>query len=429
MRDRIPAWMFPFVYWVHSLSLQLDFFKPWKLPRILRSIRSAAAARKRGPGEREIVFIADQPTPRDLKLSHALRQKGWRVHLLLRKIPTYFEVQPWFDRVETYRDAWDALEKAAAYRPTAFHVIAMWSFRTAATLVRYPPGIVVFDNTDQLAGMVRESYLRWKFPWQVGMERYCLENADGLRCRDMSSQFARRTLGYQIRGKRILFSDYGWGNCKEPQPLQARDLSVVFCGSMSLEKNAPRNRYDHYLELVKAITSRSIPFHLYPTISIGPGGFEDTLSDYFDWAKQCPDLHIHRPVPPQTMASELSRYAVALFIFGNLLHLGPDDILSLLPRKDYNLGSRFFDYVEAGVAILAHDGKYTDWLVRRYGLGFRASTEVFSRPREWLTEQIGRLRRHPGIEEAWTMPRQIERLENFYRTLASKPVAPQGDGR
>jgi hypothetical protein len=405
-------------FWLHSLSLKLDYLKPWKLPRIWKAVRAARLNRRRTPSAREIVFVADQPTPRDAKVSQALRDKGWRTVLLLRKTPA-FDPSSFFDQVVTFRDAWDALLKASGFTPLAYHVVACWSFRTAATLIRYRPGKMVFDNTDQLGGMVRPEYLRWTFPWQLGLERFCMENADGLRCRDLAPAFARRKLGYKIRGKTLYFPDFGWGKATgaAERPLDGRGVSVAFCGGMAVEKVSKEDRYNLYLEVAKAISAGGVPFHLYATVGLTPGGFEDTFSDYLDWSRRCPDLHVHRPVPPQLVATELSKYSFGLYVWGDPLHLGEDSPIHMPCRKEVTMGSRFYDYVEAGMHIVSHDGRLASWIVRRYGLGFQASRELFTQPRAWLMEQSGRVKRRPGIEQDWVMSRHVGRLETFYRSL------------
>jgi len=416
MAIRLPRPLFRIAFWLHSLSLKLDCLKPWKLPRIVGAIRAARRNRERKPSGREIVFIADHPTPRDAKVSQALRDRGWRTVLLLRKTPSY-DPLAFFDQVEHFRDHWEALLKASMFAPVAFHVVACWSFRTAATLIRYRPGKMVFDNTDQLGGMVRPEYLRFTFPWQLGMERYCMENADGLRCRDLAPSYARRSLGYRIRGKTIYLPDFGWGKLASRRPLAERELSVAFCGGMAVEKLNNEDPYNLYLDIAKGISGGGVPFHLYATVGLSPGGFEDTFSEYLGWSRQHPALQVHRPVSPQSVAEELSQYTFGLYVWGSRLHLQGDSPIHFHCRKDVTMGSRFYDYVEAGLQIITHDGRLASWLVRRYGLGFRASEELFSRPRAWLNEQASRLKRRPGVETDWVMSKHIGRLEKFYQSL------------
>src|SRR5204863_17563 len=95
--------------------------------------------------------------------------------------------------------------------PRRLRQIAFWAYSLSLNLDFLKPWKMVFDNTDQLAGMVRPGYLRANFPWQLGLERFCLENAQGLRCRDLGPAYARRHLGYRFRGKTLYFPDYAWG--------------------------------------------------------------------------------------------------------------------------------------------------------------------------------------------------------------------------
>ena len=162
--------------------------------RMRRAVGAATIAARRPRQSNQIVFVSDRPSSREAKLAHGLRQAGWQV-VLLYKTPPAFEAARYFQHAHGYRDEWEALAWCARYRPVAFHVFSTWEFDVAARLVRHRPGKIVFDDYDVMVGMLREEYVGRDFRRQVALERYCLENADGLCCRSLETQFAKRHLG------------------------------------------------------------------------------------------------------------------------------------------------------------------------------------------------------------------------------------------
>lgn len=417
MRRWIPRFLFGFLRWIRALWLKFEVFTPWRTLRILRAIRLSKHARRQPRDLRMVVFLRDNPNPRETKISQALRDRGWRTVLLHRMKPA-FDAERYFDALVQYSDAWDALVRASTFRPIAYHVSSSWDFRTAEILIRYPPGKVVFDNTDQLAGLIKPSWL-WKVrPFALAQEKFCLENSDGLRCRDLSTNYPKREMGYRYKGKRILFMDYGWGiSSSELNQPDSEALSIAFCGGLAFEKRNPEQKYNHFLRLFKALTSQGIHVHVYPGISYFSGGLAEMFAEYLKWARECPFLHIHSTVSPDQMPRELSRYHFGLFVWGNLLHLGKDDLSSHPRRMDYSIGSRFFDYTEAGLFVLCAQGRTPKFLLRRYGLGTVASEALYSDAPAWLRQCLRGRELREAIRDEWTMPRQIHRLEAFYRSL------------
>ena len=47
-------------------------------------------------------------------------------------------------------------------------------------LIHNKLGKIVFDDYDVMAGMVKENFVRKRYPDNLELERFCLENADGL---------------------------------------------------------------------------------------------------------------------------------------------------------------------------------------------------------------------------------------------------------
>ena len=170
------------------------FVLSWIAER-LRIIRAAMAVARQPRTPRHVVFISDLPRSREVKLAYGLSQAGWQVTLLYKELPT-FDATRYFADSQQYQEPWEALKLAACYTPVAYHVFSNWNFNVAATLIRYKPGKIVFDDYDVMAGVVKDDFLHKNYPGQLELERSCLENADGLCCRGLELQYAKRHLNY-----------------------------------------------------------------------------------------------------------------------------------------------------------------------------------------------------------------------------------------
>ena len=75
-----------------------------------------------------------------------------------------------------------------------------WAF------VRLRPGVVVVDTKDVVNGFVRR-YVLARYPLQERDERWCLENADGICCSDLRTQYLQRHLDFRRAFLRLLWPD------------------------------------------------------------------------------------------------------------------------------------------------------------------------------------------------------------------------------
>ena len=213
-----------------------------------------------------VVFISDTPRSREAKLAYGLNSAGWDVVLLHRDAPTFDVGQDFID-ARHYNTPAEALRLAQTFRARIYHLFSNWNFATASVVIRNKPGKVVFDNYDVLAGMVRESIAEKKYPGQLALERYCLEQADGLCCRSLETQVARRTMGYAYKGRRLFFPDYCWDDdavtiCRrEPDPCRVANIGNLYIDA--------HHDIDHarnfHLKLALILEKHNIGSHLYKT--------------------------------------------------------------------------------------------------------------------------------------------------------------------
>jgi hypothetical protein len=418
LADRFPR----ILYGLNYLWKRIDRFKPWKLGRVAASLRDCAEANPRPRENRQVVFVSDILRIREVKLAQALRGAGWEVVLLSRDEPS-FDVSACFPTRLRYRDSWEALSLAARYSPLAYHVFAGWSYHTAEAFVRHRPGKIILDPYDILAGMARPSYLRRRHPGQSSLERYCLENADGICCRSIETQYLKREMGYRYRGRRIFFPDFSKGGSSSAAPAKEEGIHVVQIGGFVLEKYSPEMKYHHYLRLARALAEDGVHFHIYATAGVRAGGFEETYSDYFDLARKTGRVHVHRPVPLNVLIEEIQKYTFGLHVAGSELHIGSDDEISLPARYEYSMSNRVYDYFRAGLPVILFRGRFQEWMASRLGVSVLAEGDLLRTPKAWLErhlpseEQAAKLRR---VQCSVVPESQIHRLLRFYESMQAQ---------
>lgn len=389
-------------------------------PRRLRAIRAARVAARRSRMPRQVVFVSDRPGPREAKLAYGLEQNGWQVVLLCREAPN-FHAKRYCVEIKRYQSPWEALSLAAGYRPLVYHAFSNWNFEVAATLIRYKPGKIVFDNYDVMAGMVKEDFLKKHYPGQLELERVCIEQADGLCCRSLELQYAQKHFDYQLKGKVIFFPDYCWDfdilprSSKTPR---SKGIHVVYGGNLEIEKQNPHHRgYGDFLWLAKLLAKQKVHFHLYP--SQWKGDFEEAFSDYLDLDRSSPYFHLHRSVMADDLIGELRQYSLGLQIMGSKIHGTIDHPVYLPPKPHYAMTNKVFDYLDAGLPLVMHNGRLLLRLFKKYGVVLIASREIFDNAQSTLVSfpSPAVKKRVRQARRAYSVVRHASKLIKFYESL------------
>ncbi len=387
----------------------------------MRPIAAACLAVHRPRTPTLVVFVSDLPRSREAKLAYGLQQAGWRVILLHRESPT-FDAGKYFVEVQSYRNPSEALNLAAQHSPIVYHVFANWNFSVAATLMRHKPGKIVFDDYDVMAGMVRDDFAREHYPGQVELERYCLENADGLCCRSLETQYAKRYLGYRFRGKRLLLLDCCWGiqpsTCLKGNGGR-NGFQIVYCGNMPSRidhgEEEPKN---DMLKLAKSIVGQGVDLNVYPSFGVWSGDFEAAFSQYLDLGDSTPFFHIHHPVSPDQLVKQMAQYDAGLFDATVFL----DDYGKAYTqcKFDYASSNKFFDYIDSGLPIIIRaSNEFLLWWLNRIGVTVEVNEELIGCDALWISQiDWAKLRRNVvQARSHYAIGNQVERLVRFYETL------------
>jgi hypothetical protein len=407
--------------WLIPASLR-ERLRPIRAAWSELSLRArASAARKLPRCAKQVVFVSDRPSLREAKLAYGLRQNGWQVVLLHRE-PAPFDLSRCFHETLQFSDAREALAMACRYAPVVYHLFSSWNFEVAATFIRCKPGKIVFDDYDVLAGMIRPSYLEPHYTPQVALERYCLENADGLCCRSLETQYPKRRMGYRYRGKRLLLLDCCWNDQPlPPRPPTSSELHLVYAGNVPFPE-ADSDKESAFVKRAEAVTAQGIHLHVYPS--------QDAWARFFDKnpPKQVarllqtnPRFHLHQPVRADALAVEIGRYDAGWFDVAAFADVY-DDLYT--PEKYvYASTNKIFDYLDAGLPAALNAPRFQEFLARRLRVGFKVNAAFdagvggYLSSANWhaLRSNIGKAR------QSLHAPQQAGRLIAFYNSLAVTP--------
>lgn len=373
-------------------------------------IDGVSRASRRGRVPRSAVFVSDVPRSREAKLAHGLKKIGWSVILLHREVPT-FDANSYFTETHSYKTAWEALSLASEYSPVVFHLFSNWNYDVAAAFIKFKPGKIVFDDYDVMAGMVRDEIAEQRYPGQLQQERFCLEHADGLCCRSLETQYAKKYLGYRYRGKRILMIDCCWADeMPVVQPKRDDDQSevhIVFCGNLFDGDPSDPDPVNYQYDVAALLSSHRIHYHIYPPTVRHSENLRQRVAVYLQSNGDPKYVHVHNPVPPDTLVAELSKYDYGLHILSREID---GRSLTYADRKfRYATANKIFDYIDANLHILSHSGLFQGKLATRY----RSGTILKSLGDLLMAKQC----RPTNTPRAFSLSQNIRRLVHYYATL------------
>lgn len=374
---------------------------------------------------KSVLLVADKVWPRLCKIGYGLRQNGVRVVLLHRFPPSVGNTAECFDEMIRF----EAVEEAASYairlQPYVIHIFSCWNFDLASFFILNKVGTIVFDDYDVFAGVVRESFATQCYPGFMELERYCLENAHGITCRDMLLQVGKKQLHYNIPGRIIYFPDYCWNKPVKTQrqrKYSLEEMHLVFAGNIAIEKNSgkenPRDNI-YLLEFARDIVSLEVHFHVYPAPNdLIMRDFENQFSEHLAFAQESPYYHLHRPVPADQLIEEIAAYDLGLLSWWTETETNCHAYNPIIYRQ--STSNKLFDYLDAGLGIiLAPGAKYQRWLLERNGVAFAAYLEhvrekLLSVEDSFWTKLPSNVAR---LKEEFAIAKHSHRLIDFYRKV------------
>lgn len=372
-----------------------------------------------------IVMVSDSMKPRVAKIGYALRKKGYHVIFLMQKSEKNrignAEV-PFFDKLCYFDNGIDAYMKCLRFAPLVYHI---FSEANIGEWVEYlikkknDLGKIVYDQYDVYRGLssifIRDC---------VEREKYCMENADGLCCRNFETQFLKHKYNYKFNGERILFLDYCWNNhsVKRKKRNINQPLRIVYGGRILPNKAKMvlgKTEWEAIEFLAQKLNESDNDFYMIPS-----GECDKRLyRDFYKLDESLVHFKLKKTMPYKRLIHFESRmdYGIDCLEFQNKA----DEYKKYYRLTDYEAKARyyatnkFFDYLDAGIPIIyGRKGEMFGRYLSAYGVA--VPCELENMPNEFNNLKSRRDEYAKNVivaREKLAVENQIERLILFYKQL------------
>lgn len=369
-----------------------------------------------------LVFVAENVWERPAKLALGLRSLGYPCLLLhIEKLP--FEAKNFFNYSIQCGSPSELLEIAVRIKPDIIHLFSYGTDLTSMAimqLIRQHIDVkVVFDYKDMFENVL--SYPQDESRWM--QQRYLVEHADGLCCRDRQLENYLRVNNMRTSARQFVFPDYCYNYDFELQAKHSamHEVHVVQIGTFIPEDAFPQFSSHGYYLIAQAFCNQGVHFHLYPSKYVKNVFDQQGGSIYIELAKQNSYFHLHDPVPLEQLIHEISRYDFGLMLLqGNLFGIPENFVLN--EQFKFGLATRIFDYLEAGLDVLVDPiFEFNAEMMNRHQFGHEIDSAFISD--NLLDKLLGLKNDEKNHERAriakkeLSVARYVHQLADFYESL------------
>lgn len=396
-----------------------------ELDKRREEIEKYISQRNRSEADRDtIVFISGDMKPRSTKIIGALVKKKYNVivleyeyfnELVIREIEGYNIT---FSHCENMIDV---MRKAIQYNPLVYYYEPAWGDCIGSEIMlRHKElfGKIVFAPYD----ILNDGYVQISDKSKL-MEKYCLENADGVVWRWFSKEFLEKEKGFIYEGKSIQFLDYckGFELNEEVKTDDILKICFVQGGIYELLDGQLLENDGVYKEWARIDTILNkignvdgCIFHMF--IAQCNASDREKLkkleSEYFNFK-------VFYEVKYDKLISIISEYD-----YGCFFTTSGKDIPEMESFNNINYGStyinseanRFYDYLDANIPIIAtRPKKQCDYLNK---LGVLVKMDISNIDLDYLRENKELYKKN--VEKAkpeLLIDNQIARLLDFFEDL------------
>lgn len=252
-------------------------------------------------------------------------------------------------------------------------------------------------------------------------EKFCLENADGIVCRNFQTQYLKNKYGYCFKGKRLLFLDYCWNNNPPEKRFKTdkEELCIVYggrllpCRSNNLLSRIEWDGLSSWVETTKQYQAKMV---VIASNIIDKNEFKE----FSRLAKNNPNFILKGKMDLNTLIEYESKMDYGTDTF----ELARDQKnnfknFNFAAREKYCATNKYFDYIDAGIPIIC--GRPQEMLGRyleKYGIVFRCTLEELpERMDELKQKRNGYAVNVAKARKALSIEKQIPRLIRFYKQL------------
>lgn len=308
-----------------------------------------------------IVFVLGNFPPRTAKIIGALKRKKYNVVILEYKCDDdmiMHELSSYDIEFFHCKDIIEVFYRAMKYKPLVYYCEPIWGdCRVPEIMIRNKTlfGKIVFTTYDVL----NDGYVCVTEEQKLS-ERYSLENADGIVWRWFSKEFLENAKGFVYKGKSIQFLDYCNGYEVEKRENNENELKLCFItgGTYGLldekiyKNNGPYVEMARIDNIMKKIGKRNdCIFHVY----VGEINEKDRRK--FDTlVEEYPNFSFFCGIRHDELIQKISEYDYGCcWTTGGISmpDLEADGIGFTGSNFVNSVPHRYFDYIDAGIAVIA----------------------------------------------------------------------------
>lgn len=371
-----------------------------------------------------IVFVSGYLNPRSEKIIRALVRKKYKVIVLeygLCNVLVRSEIMSHQVSFIHCRDVLEVFGRAVQYNPLLYYCEPVWSDSSGPEImIKHKSlfGKIVFAAYDVL----NDGYVQVPDE-KKRIERYCMENADGVVWRWFSKEYLEEKKGFAYKGKSIQFLDYCGGY--DVSQYGSSDDRLKIClvlGEIHIFLDKERLKNDGiYVEharidtILDKIGNRTdCIFHIFAGRC--SNGDRDKLNQL---EKQYQNFKVFYGVEHRDLIERITEYD-----YGCLLSTGGKAIPETESVDNEYYGSTFqngvlnkyFDYLDAGIPVIATaHKKFCDYLDQ---FGVLVKMDITTLDIEYLKRN--KIAYKENVRAAKTellMDNQIQRLIDFFESL------------
>lgn len=359
----------------------------------------------------KIIFTVRDLSPRVNKIINCLKNREYSIELIL--MPDVIKrAHILEDIVETCENIYECkcIEEVMWHlnHSDAFinHIFNANCNDCAAIILKmkslFPKAI--FEQYDVLEGMYTTVSQN-----ELNLERYCMEEAQGVCCRGFETEYLKKYKNYLIRD--FVFLDYYERREQSAEYTPQEELSICYVGGIATERAYPGASYACYLELARLCEKNHCHYHMYPSV-----WDEKMLEEYIVYEKKHKYFHLHKPIPFRELCKELAKYDYGVHPIKKDYQYKREQGYVTNNKFIYATTNKYFDYVEAGLPIISATPEKLAHLFEEKGLLIRWTIEDYDfdelkRRRGEMRESVKKNRDSLCIEN------QIQYLLDFYKKV------------
>ena len=413
----------------HSQNLNTDVESEHKkICSVIMEKFAAKAMNLRNCNNKQLVFVIAALYPRIHKMIGALVKRGYDIVMLNMDKASYpyslcdKELNV---KIVSCNCIEEILYESIKYDPLLFYVRPAWINTSLANIMLMQEkfyGKIVLDIHDIAKGTYN---LASEQSWLYNIEKEALELADGVVWRYDAQNFLEEKYGYQYGGKSIQFYDYCYDHFIFNETSDDGILRLCWIDSnaecvTSTDAELCQNgvaRFANIYELLDKIGSNAdCEFHLYVSKITDEG-----INILNELSKEYSFFKYYVGYTPQEIIKSISKFDYGCELHHSGYILSDAEFIEkgcfyLSGTYENSASNRYFDYLNAGIPLVAVYGRKQIEYLKEYGVLVEMSLENLDI--DYLKANKNLYRKNVKESSKFlTISSQIDRLIDFFNSI------------